>query len=269
MFSSFGFPLLQILFSRSCFISSLRAAQRSPTSCCTPGALPALPGCKLSTSFFFFLPKKSKKNEKTPPQKPNHLLLAEISISSLSSQQSTPLHSGGAQGFLPKRLQKFCQKSSFFHVAHDESKAFASLFVVMFGVGGSWGQAEHCSAHPHVLLCLLMPTEAPFIPKSENSLFLEKSHGTGPNLEGMGGCCPPSIPCCCCPQDAPVMLVGVTACTSHLSGMILGHRRCCTWTPLAAAPRITLGLSLCPSSSSQAGHEAARHFQCEAPAATS
>lgn len=224
MFSSLGFPLPQILFSRSCFISSLRAAQCSPTSCCTPGALPALPGCKLSTSFFF-LPEKLKKNEKTPPQKPNHLLLADTSISLLSSQQSTSLHSGGAQGFLPKGLQKFCQKSSFFHTAHDESKAFASLFVVMFGVGGSWGQAEHSSAlSPSpcaAVLCLLMPTVAPFIPKSKVSLFLEKSQGRAQPWKGWEAehygtvlLLSQHIPSCCCPWDARVMLVGVTPCTS-------------------------------------------------------
>lgn len=130
-FSSLGFPLPQILFFRSCFISSLCTAQCSPTSRCTPGALPALPGCKLSTSCCFFLPKKSKKNEKkkihTPPN-PNQLLLAETSTSSLGSQQSTPLRSRGARGFMPEGLLKLCQKSSFFRAACDESKAFCFTF---------------------------------------------------------------------------------------------------------------------------------------------
>lgn len=222
MFSSLGFPLPQILFSRSCFISSLRAAQRSPTSCCTPGALPALPGCKLSTSFFF-LPEKSKKNEKTPPQKPNHLLLADTSISLLSSQQSTSLHSGGAQGFLPKGLQKFCQKSSFFHTAHDESKAFASLFVVMFGVGGSWGQAEHPSAHPHVLLSSASSCPQWHLSslKVKFHFFLRNPRGRAQPWKGWEAehygtalLLSQHIPSCCCPWDARVMLVGVTPCTS-------------------------------------------------------
>lgn len=80
----------------------------------------------------FFFPKSRRKINKkkkihTPPN-PNQLLLAETSTSSLGSQQSTPLRSGGARGFMPEGLLKLCQKSSFFRAACGESKAFCFTF---------------------------------------------------------------------------------------------------------------------------------------------
>lgn len=109
--------LPQIFFPGFCFyyyffflLPSLHTAGRSPTSCCTRGTPPALPGCKLSTRFFFsfsflfgrkigFLTATKKKKKYLPKKNPTAYFLQQM-VFSESSPRSMRLHAGGAWGFL-------------------------------------------------------------------------------------------------------------------------------------------------------------------------
>lgn len=214
-FSSLGFPLPQILFFRSCFISSLCTAQRSPTSRCTPGALPALPGCKLSTSCCFFLPKKSKKNEKKKPHTPKpqpgslswnlHLFIRLPAKHTAAQRRCSGLYAWRAPEALPEKQLFPCSlwwKQGF--LLH-----FLLWRLGWEALGGRLSIAQP-SAHHHVLPCSASscPQQHPFIPKSEISLLRETSLGRDGRLGPIALRCCPHVPSCCCPWDVGVKLVG-------------------------------------------------------------